>query len=239
MTIKKEIILVGTYHFEQDEELIKEKKEEVIELVDYLSKYNPTKVALEWEKEQEQELNEAYANSNGTYSIDEIQQIGFRLARKLQHEQVYAVNWVGQITQDDLLKLNHAIQNSYPEIVKLMSTTSSNELSMDTKLSSSFQDLNDDKTNKHLENLYLSFVGVDDTNGEKIGFTFLHKWLEREFMIFRNIVSLSERAHERILLIIGGDHLWMLKTLFEGNGWNVINPFSNDDPEINRLGAFT
>ncbi|MED1863767.1 hypothetical protein P4V41_09920 [Fictibacillus nanhaiensis] len=48
----KEIILVGTYHFEQHEELVKNKINEIKELVGYLAKFNPSIVALEWKKTQ-------------------------------------------------------------------------------------------------------------------------------------------------------------------------------------------
>ncbi|WP_079478896.1 DUF5694 domain-containing protein [Halobacillus salinus] len=94
--MKNEIILVGSYHFEQEEELVDKKEKEVIELVDHLAQYKPTKVAVEWEMSKEKELNIEYKKSKGDYSIDEIQQIGFRLAKKLNHEKVYAVNGQGE-----------------------------------------------------------------------------------------------------------------------------------------------
>ncbi|XXM70815.1 DUF5694 domain-containing protein [Lysinibacillus sphaericus] len=93
--MKKEIVLVGTYHFEQNVELVGKKEKEVIELVDHLAHYKPTKVAVEWGKSADKELNLKYRKSNGDFSIDEIQQIGFRLAKKLNHKNVYAVNWTG------------------------------------------------------------------------------------------------------------------------------------------------
>jgi hypothetical protein len=71
--LKKEIILVGTFHFEQDAELIKRKENEIKELVNYLAGFKPTGIALEWEKTEDDELNKEYKNSNGNYSIDEIQ----------------------------------------------------------------------------------------------------------------------------------------------------------------------
>ncbi|RCW63896.1 hypothetical protein [Saliterribacillus persicus] len=79
--MKKELILVGTYHFEQDKELIEIKEKKVIDLVDYLAHYKPTKVAVEWEMSKNEELNIEYQKSYENYSINEIQQIGFRLAK--------------------------------------------------------------------------------------------------------------------------------------------------------------
>ncbi|BCB05149.1 DUF5694 domain-containing protein [Bacillus sp. KH172YL63] len=226
--MKKEIILVGTYHFVQDEELIEKKEKEVIELVDYLAHYKPTKVAVEWEKSKDKELNIEYKKSKGDYSIDEIQQIGFRLAQKLNHEKVYAVNWSGGITEEDMTELNGSIQSSYPELLNTMKVISENapNISLNTPLVDSFRKLNDKEATKELEEMYLSFVTVTDNKEKMIGFDFLNKWLERELMIFKTVIDTSN-SNDSILLIIGSDHLWMLRKLFEGNGWKVINPFAS------------
>jgi Family of unknown function (DUF5694) len=226
--MKNEIIIVGTYHFEQDEELIEKKEPEVIELVDYLAHYKPTKVAVEWEMSKDKELNIEYQKFNRDFSIDEIQQIGFRLAKTLNHDKVYAVNWAGHISQEDILKLNTSIQRSYPELLNTMKVISENapKISLGTSLINSYRKLNDKEATKELERMYLSFVTVTDNKEKKVGFDFLNKWMERELMIFKNIVETSN-SDDRILLIIGSDHLWMLRKLFEGNGWKVINPFLN------------
>jgi hypothetical protein len=122
MPFKKEIILVGTFHFEQDAELLKDKNREIEELVEYLADYKPSKIALEWDVSQNEKLNEEYKNSDGSYLIDEIQQIGFRLAKRMQHDKVYGVNWAGYLTQEDMETLNNTIQSSYPEILNTIGT---------------------------------------------------------------------------------------------------------------------
>ena len=224
--MEKEIILVGTFHFELDEELVGKKEKEVIELVDYLAHYKPTKVAVEWEASKDKDLNIEYKKSDRDYLIDEIQQIGFRLAKKLNHEKVYAVNWSGKIVKEDIEKLNASIRESYPDLLDKMKNISEKAptISINTPLIKSFRKLNDYKAIKELESMYLSFVTVTDKKEKMIGFDFLNKWLERELMIFKNIVEVTN-TNDRTLLIIGSDHLWMLRKLFEGNGWKVINPF--------------
>lgn len=227
--MKKEIILVGTFHFEQDEDLIENKETEVKELVDYLASYNPTKVAVEWEISKDNELNIEYQKTNRNYSIDEIQQIGFRLGKQLNHERVYAVNWTGYISQEDMMELNECIQGSYPELLNTMKVISENapKISVNTPIINSYRKLNDKEATNELERMYLSFVTVTDNKGKMIGFDFLNKWMERELMVFKNIVETrTSNADDRILLIIGSDHLWMLRKLFDGIGWKVINPFS-------------
>jgi hypothetical protein len=184
---------------------------------------------VEWEKEKDKELNIEYKNSNGNYSINEVQQIGFRLAQKLNHEKVYAVNWSGRISQEDMTELNTSIQGSYPELLNRMKIISEKapDISLNTPVVDSFKKLNDNDTTKELERMYLSFVTVTDNKEKMIGFDFLNKWLERELMVFKNIIDTSN-SNDSILLIIGSDHLWMLRKLFEGKGWKVINPFASE-----------
>jgi Family of unknown function (DUF5694) len=231
MSFKKEIILVGTFHFEQEADLIRNKEDEIEELVDYLSMLKPTKVALEWEITQNEELNDKYKYSGVSEEIDEIQQIGFRLAKKLFHDRVYAVNWAGHLTQEDMINLNNTIQHSYPKILNTMNSLqgSTPEISSVKKLIQSYKELNERKYTEVLEKMYLSFVEVEDDKGDLIGVNFLNKWSERELIIFKNIAEIaSDHSDERILLVIGSDHLWMLRKLFEGIGWDVINPFHID-----------
>lgn len=225
----KEIILVGTYHFEQHAEVIKDKEYEIERLVEYLLDFNPTKIALEWEMEFNDELNKEYKDSKGNYSLNEIQQIGFRLAQKLQHENVYAVDWTGNLTQEDLDKLNFSVQR-YPKIYRSMNTLTEKtpDVKSDTNLIRSYRELNHADYIAEIENMYLSFVSVEDEKEEKVGFNFINKWFERELMIFKNVVKIvAEHDYERIFLLIGSDHIWLLKNLFEGRGWKVINPFAD------------
>lgn len=175
------------------------------------------------------EINKEYKDSKGNYSLNEIQQIGFRLAQKLQHENVYAVDWTGNLTQEDLDKLNFSVQR-YPKIYRSMNTLTEKtpDVKSDTNLIRSYRELNHADYIAEIENMYLSFVSVEDEKEEKVGFNFINKWFERELMIFKNVVKIvAEHDYERIFLLIGSDHIWLLKNLFEGRGWKVINPFAD------------
>ncbi len=175
--MEREIILVGTYHFEQYEELIEKKENDIKELVEYLADFKPEKVALEWDILKEKELNKEYQQIDGGYSSNEIHQVGFGLANSLGHDKVYAVDSPGQISSADMIELNQTIQNSYPEIAHKMKNIQQNtpDISLDTPLIESYKKLNDKKSTKALEEVYLSFVVITDKNGRKVGFNFLQK----------------------------------------------------------------
>lgn len=222
----REILLVGTFHFEHLKELVQGKEEDILKIVDLLSKYAPSKIAVEWERDQHDQLNKLYKDNNKEYEMNEIEQLGFRIARKLRHEEIFAVNWMGKLTQEDVVTLNNTIQSTYPEIRENFSTYGAKveQILLSGGLLHTYQELNKDELRKDTEKLYLSYVPVEN-NEQTIGVDFLNKWIERELMIFKHVVEIASDDNERILLIVGMDHLWMLKKLFEGNGWTVINPF--------------
>lgn len=226
MNATNEIILVGTFHFEQAVERVQGKENAIIELVEHLATFTPTKLALEWEQDNNIELNKKYHRNINQLEMNEVEQICFRLGRKLGLKEVFAVNWEGHITAQDMMSLNETIQESYPDIFHKVQTyvEECNKVSGEEKLIHSYIALNNEKSIKKLEEMYLFFVQVNSGEGE-IGITFLNKWVERELKIFRNVIEVSEASSERVLLLVGSDHVWMLKNLFEGIGWRVINPF--------------
>lgn len=67
-------------------------------------------------KNEENLLNERYKKISNKYSIDEIEHIGFRLAKKLEHNKLYGVNWEGELVQEDVKNLFNEIQENYSEL---------------------------------------------------------------------------------------------------------------------------
>ena len=226
MERETEIVLVGTYHFAYQEDVLMDKQAEILDLVDFLADFKPNKIAVEWEKSEQEELNNGFTKSEENYEMHEIEQVGFRLATKLDHKTIFAVNWAGLLTQEEMVTLNQSIQEDYPDVLQAVEVFSekSAAISPDQTLLEAYRKLNNQELTKDLEQMYLSFLGVEK-NGQNIGVAFLSKWIERELTIVKNISEILEKPKERILVVVGGDHLWMLKKLFEGKGWTVINPF--------------
>ena len=221
-----EIILLGSYHFAQSPELMKGKQAEILELTQFLADFKPTKIAVEWEKSEQTVLDTLFADKKRELDIYEVEQIGFGLANQLGHEKVFAVNWAGRLTQEDMSLLHQALMEDYPEVLQTMQNhgAKSGTISPNESLLESYRKLNDQQLIRETERMYLSFVEVENAE-HNIGISFLNKWMERELAIVKNTAELVEVPEERILLIIGADHLWMLQKLFEGKGWKVTNPF--------------
>jgi hypothetical protein len=69
---------------------------EIKSVVNSLKSYRPTKIALEFSAEHNDEFNKDYqAFLLGNYQLtgNEYHQIGFRLAKAMNHNEVFAVDW--------------------------------------------------------------------------------------------------------------------------------------------------
>lgn len=222
MVNKAKIVLVGTFHMKEYPEFIQNQQDEIIELMEYLSEYNPTKIAVEWSKEDADQLNNEYREfiNDGELKTGEVYELGFRLAKKLQHSQLYPVDCNGRIDDEELTALFSEIEKNYPDILEKLTDFKNKQIEPEDEVSiiEVFKQLNDIKRVNELQQIYISFSNVKQGNSS-IGIDFLTKWHERELGIFSNVMEIAKGSDDKILLITGGDHLWTLRNLFEDSGF--------------------
>ena len=100
-------MILGTFHFDDAgldgyqpkhrlDLLSAKRQQEVAALLDSLGRFRPNKIAVEWSAEQQAALDAEFAKyvagSEGSLGPNEIYQLGFRLARRLGHKRVHAVD---------------------------------------------------------------------------------------------------------------------------------------------------
>ena len=103
------LMMVGVAHFDNpgrdvvntkvDNVLTPKRQKEIIAVVDQLAKFHPSHVAVEWQATKQEKLDARYAAYRaGTYELtsDERDQLGLRLAAKLQLPRVDAVDWLDE-----------------------------------------------------------------------------------------------------------------------------------------------
>src|SRR5438128_9151913 len=97
---RPEILVLGTYHManpghdifnmQADDVLAPKRQQEIAQLIEVLKKFHPTKIAIEadiWSKRVGQQYSD-YVAGKYTLSRNEIDQIGYRLAKELGHKSV-------------------------------------------------------------------------------------------------------------------------------------------------------
>ena len=111
------------------------------------------------------------------------------------------------------------MENNYPDILEKYSAFKNKQIEPkdNASLIEIIKKLNDIEHIEELRQLYLSFCTVKQGN-KNIGIDFLTKWYERELGIFSNVMRIANGEDDKILLIIGSDHMWTLRSIFKESG---------------------
>src|SRR5687768_10152186 len=118
---RAEILVLGTYHMNSpgrdiynskvDDVLAPKRQAEIAQLIEVLERFQPTKIAVERNAGDERIKKDYAAYLAGTHELtrNEIEQLGFRLAKELGHDTVHAVDADGEFP--------------YPRVVKFATAT--------------------------------------------------------------------------------------------------------------------
>ena len=220
-----EIILLGTFHYSGREDIFTESMQrEIDSFTDMLTSLQPTKIALELPRRYQNDLDSFYnlfqpfhlvqKPSLGTYqaynqnidyaSDNERNQIGFRLARKLNHSKIYAVDEDIELS-DQLFNLiaPHISLNNYLNQMNAISKSASNLVEL-------YRVLNSEEYIDYDNSIYVAMNKVNLGNYE--GCQLLLQWYERNLKIFSNLQNICQEG-DRILVLIGSSHLKILRDL--------------------------
>lgn len=237
MSEKPTILILGTDHFSnhdngdmfmtQTDGIYTEKRQgEMSEVLECLKNFRPTKVALEILKEDSAKQNrdyDSYLKNGFSLSTNETHQIGFRLAKRCGLDRVYAVDWNGSL-EGDLDFEKSAKQNNQVHIYNKFVKTGKE---MNAQAQEYFQNhslrkyllwLNEKKNIDKNHQLYmnLALIGSDSN---PIGAMWTTKyWYYRNMLIYKNLVSLINSKEDRIFVLYGAGHLYLLLHFLKESG---------------------
>jgi hypothetical protein len=229
---RAEVLVLGTYHManpgrdifnmQADDVLAPKRQAEIAELVAVLKKFRPTKIAVEADFSSDR-VPKAYAEYRAgkrELTRNETEQIGFRLAKELGHETVYAVDVDGEFPFQPLVNYVKASGRS-KELDALMAEIGAMVKAQDEYLAS------------HTVLETLLYMNSDARVAEDMGFYYrqavlgehwdwagadlVSAWFRRNMRIYSNVAQLAASPNERILVIYGAGHLGWLQAPFESN----------------------
>ncbi len=128
---KAQILVLGTYHManpgrdvynmQADDVRTPKRQQELAELTDVLAKFQPTKIAIEADPDNKTipAAFQDYLAGKHELSRNEIEQIGFRLAKQLGQKQMYPVDVEGEFPLQRVMDYAKAKDRSQ-ELEKLM-----------------------------------------------------------------------------------------------------------------------
>lgn len=233
-------------NIEADDVLSDGRQQELSDLTVVLKEWHPDAVAVEIPAEQQDNLNTLYKlyrsfelsydkeieNDSALQDIDnpvsdcrsEVIQVGFRLADKLGHEDVYAVDYPMQLTDDldedeladiddprGMLKRAQAssdVELSNPQQIKQEAETHLKE----STLIEHFRFINrkEQLGFNHELQFALALAGVEQ---QYVGSRMLSTWYERNIRIVENLWRAIPKETNRVLLLIGDGHVNALEHL--------------------------
>ena len=235
---KAKVLVVGTFHmdypgldaFKTSEEdkidvLVEPKKSEVTELVEYIKKFKPNKIAIEaYESWNAAEKLKQYKNGEHRDKRDERYQLAIRIANELQLDTIYAID-SGSMT-DDLEKIDSSYTKALFKDFDFQSEDVYNQYYKNwfeeedkiipkVKLLDYFKHINSRESHHYGYGAYL--IGdfkMDNLKGADIISSW---WYNRNLRIFRKLQIITESPKDRILVIFGNGHAAILRQLLEAS----------------------
>ena len=253
-----ELLIVGSFHFSDAgldsyrpkfdvDVLSPERQREIAGIVERLAAFAPGKVAVERRFGEQIELDAHYRRYRAGElepSSDEIVQLGYRLAEKLGHERVWAVDaerrfyepwvdpdeWAVANGQED--RLDEALWERYEAHHRFM-----DELKTRLPLDEYLLRINSSEALLLNHGQYVignvevgdaeSYPGVDS----KIA------WYNRNLRIFANLQRIADMSGDRLVLIIGSGHVPIIRHAAEASPQfrlvelaEVLRPKLNAEP---------
>ncbi|NAS30678.1 hypothetical protein GTQ40_06820 [Flavobacteriaceae bacterium R38] len=236
---KHKALVLGTFHFDMATDgsdvkegkkmdvLSKENKIHLDTIIRRLKKFNPTKIAIEWTSKMQVKRDSQYLEYKaGNFDLprNETFQIGFRLAKELGHEKLYCIDnrpvmpeAIGEIEDidkfADSLGQSEAFHRYDQENRRFINYSS--EIQKNYELLDVIKLYNSEVYTKRSKQLWTTGMVNLGVYHDYAGTDLTGYWFERNTRIFANAANLVEDEEERILIIYGAAHKWILDELFD------------------------
>ncbi len=226
---RAEVLVLGVYHManpghdifntKADDVLAPKRQQEIAELARVLEKFAPTKVAVEadvWSQRVPKEYGD-YLVGKYTLSRNEIDQIGYRVAKDMGHKAVYPVDVDGDFPFQRLV--NYAkgagkakeLESMESEIGAMVKTQ--NDYLLSHSVLETLLYMNADQKVADDVGFYFREAHFGEP-GDWAGADLIADWYRRNIRIYSNVVRLIDSPNDRILVIYGAGHLGWLRQQF-------------------------
>lgn len=239
---KPSILILGVYHManpgldvvktELDDHLSDKRQKEIKKLVEHLKPFKPTKIAIESPFGSKTKIEQYHKYLNGDYTLttDEIDQIGFRLGKALNHKTLYPIDYqkdLGFKTVWAFLK-----ENGQADVIawlqKEMENTAKeqNELIRNNSVIDILRQMN---TQENIEKSHRPYLEIAKIGKGPIyvGADLVANWYERNIKIFSNLTRIVTSKNDRILVIFGQGHVKILQELIRDSQDFILEYVNN------------
>jgi hypothetical protein len=222
------LLILGTFHFkdagldsykpEVDVDIMSESRQkELGKILDQLAEFNPTKILIEVKSDREAEFNERFSQYlAGEYELgsNEIYQVAFKLAKRLGHQRLYAVDANGRRYKDLPSAEEYAKEHgqSFPMADEwserfMAAYKVEDHAKAERTLSEHLLFLNSEEQLRFSHGHYvLSYLAMGESDEYPAADHVTGWWYNRNLRILGNIYRVVE-PDDRLLLLIGAGHV--------------------------------
>ena len=237
MVKKPTIMILGSHHLAGwdgdniDDMRAPKRQRELQQFVEQLIGFKLTKIAVEadtrWDAKLQTEYN-AYLKDDFQLERHEIHQVGFRLAKQMGHSKVHCVDYFwtersprlpeSEIDWDSKDYRTFAKAHNQEHLLRPPSI----EPEKYEPIIDMYIRLNQPEWSRadHQKYLRSARIGLED---QYPGANWVaHTWYARNLKICINLTRITESTDERILLIIGAGHIFLIQQFFEDSGDCIV-----------------
>lgn len=236
---RAQVLFVGTFHFANPgrdvikttnvpDMLASDRQREIADVVQRLAAFKPTRVAVEFARTRQATLDSLYREYRAgryTLPVNEVFQLGFRLAAAAGLDRVDAVD-----TERSAMRIEEAQRHEAELVAARSADPWATRLQQEQTLRdvpitpANYRPLRqillegnnaDAVARSHAAYLVGYFKGGGDST--YAGPDFIAGWYERNLRIFRNLQRITRGPAERIAVIYGAGHLATLQSFVKGS----------------------
>lgn len=229
---KPKIMILGTFHMrytpdlhrmEFDNLLSSKRQNEILMVVDSIKRFNPTKVAFEVVKSEEDLLNieyEKFLNGELDLKINEIHQFGFRIASQLNHKKIFAVDWMESVGNRGIGQVFEWAKKEQPSLFKYIDEkyrSNHNAYIGDRSVYEIIKESNQNQNIVKQHEMYMAVARIGKGE-EYVGIDWLRWWYQRNLIIYSNLTKITSLPTDKTLLVIGSAHIHLVSQFLEESG---------------------
>ena len=234
---KTKVLVVGSFHFDypnqdahkteksdQIDVLEPKTATEVTDLINYIKKFKPTKIAIEaWPNWKANEKLKEYKEGKHRDQRDERYQLAMRLATELKINELYSIDansvldeFVEKFGKTDSLYFKNMLKDydflNDDRISQQYTTFKNTERKNFKSLLDMFKYMNSKEYHQYEYGAYLTGdFKLRDHDGADLLALY---WYNRNLRMFRKIQEIPKNSEDRILVIAGNGHATVFRQLF-------------------------
>ena len=232
-----QVMTLGVFHFaypnldvvkvaEEDQISVLDEpfQSEIISIARAIEKFKPTIVCVESRPEGQQHMDSLYLLYKAGRlepRKNEIYQLGFRVAANLNLEGVHCIDDMGRHYDNipewfrdsaRMAEFDHYYRNTPDSAYRIPTPSGKVSSIIDELIRNNDPEYIADRLSVYLLNVFKyeeepgDFLGVDFESG---------RWYNRNLRIFRNVQRIPQGPDDRILVIMGSEHLNLLNLFFD------------------------